>query len=293
MFFPEPSREELLRRETELLANSAAPSTMRARRYQANCYERFCNNHKLPYLPCDPPRIATYIAYLSFFMIYSSMLNYLSGLSYYLKSRGKQGVDFTNFCIRSALSGARRLCGKGRGKSVGIFRNDLLSIYNRLNFSKCNHLVFWSALTLAFRCLLRASNYCYSRHTVLVCDLKFTAQGMIVCIRSSKTNQFHEYVSEIPVFANKNSVICPINWLFKMLAMRKPSRGEALFKILKGKKWRPMSATWFNKMLRKYCEIPKVTSHSLRRGGASFILKSLRLSSVDYGSQAVCMNIFR
>ena len=132
--FLDPSREDLhkTKRETELLRNSSAPSTMRARKYQANCYERFCDSYDYPYLPCNMPRIATFIAYLSFFMIYSSIVNYLSGLSYYLKSRVKQGIDVTDFGIRSTLTGARRMCGKGRGKSVGIFPEDMLDIFSKL-----------------------------------------------------------------------------------------------------------------------------------------------------------------
>ena len=35
-----------------------------------------------------------------------------------------------------------------------------------------------------------------------------------------------------------------------------------------------MSSGWFNKMLKKFCFMPRVSSHSLRRGGASYMLQS-------------------
>ena len=272
--FPGPSLEELNKRESELLKNAAAPSTSRARTYQSNCYERFCDCYSYDYLPCSTARVATYVAYLSFFLVYWSILNYLSGLSYYLKARGHQGLDFTIFAIRQSLSGARRMCGKGRGKSVGLFPNDLLNIFETLDLTKCNHLVFWSALTLAFRCLLRASDYCYSRHAVRISDLKLVKDGLIVLIRSSKTNQFREFISEIPVFANADSLVCPVFCLKEMLSLRCPGLEEMVFKIKYKGRWRPMSANWFNSMLRKHCKIPKVSSHSLRRGGASFMLQN-------------------
>ena len=60
--------EELAAREVELFEKSAAPSTVKARAYQARSYERFCNSYGLGYLPCDPQRVATYIAFLSFFI---------------------------------------------------------------------------------------------------------------------------------------------------------------------------------------------------------------------------------
>ena len=227
----------------------------------------------MDYLPCEPQKISTYVAYLSFFLVYSSILNYLSGLSFYLKSRGKDGIDFTNFCIRSALNGARRLCGKGRGKSTGLFPNDLLCIFNKLDMSNFNDLVLWSALTLAFRCLLRASNYCKSRHSLRVDDLLFVKQGIVVRIRSSKTNQFNEYVSDIPIFANSSSPLCPVKWLLRMLSIRVPARGDNLFLLSVKGNFKPMSASWLNKFLKNNCDVPNVSSHSLRRGGASYMLQ--------------------
>ena len=228
----------------------------------------------MEFLPCDSRRVATYIAYLSFFLVYSSILNYLSGLSFYLKSRGRTGVDFTNFCVRTALNGARRICGKGRGKSVGLFPKDLLEIFKKLDVNDFNHLVFWSALCLAFRSLLRSSNYCSSRHTLNVNDVRFCDQGIVLKIRSSKTNQFNEFVSEIPIYANARSFLCPVSWLLEMLRLRKPRKEEPLFMLFSKGVWRPMTANWFNRMLKRFCTLPKVSSHSLRRGGATYMLQN-------------------
>ena len=276
-----PTREELATRESELLENASAPSTNKARRCQANCYERFCDSYDLDYLPCSPQRIATYVAYLSFFLVYSSILNYLSGLSHYLKSRGKEGINFSDFCTRSALNGARRMCAKGRGKSAGIFPKELLAIFNKLNMLEINHLVFWTALTLAFRCLLRASNYCKSRHSLLVKDLSFVMHGVVVRINSSKTNQYREFSSEIPIYRNSNSLLCPISWLEEMLMLRDSNPGDYLFMTFVRGKWKPMTASWFNMMLKKFSPITGVSSHSLRRGGASYMLQNkYKLSEV-------------
>ena len=219
-----PTREQLATRESELVENSAAPSTNKTRACQARCYERFCNHYDFSYLPCEPPRICTYIAFLSFFVAYSSILNYLSGLSHYLKARGKEGIDYTNFHIRASLNGARRLCYGGRGKAPGIFPKDLLSIFEKLSMSSFNDLIFWSALTLAFRCLLRISNYCKSRHCLRVANVVFVKHGIVIRIVSSKTNQFREFVSEIPVYSNPNSIICPVTWIKKMLSPKQHSQ---------------------------------------------------------------------
>ena len=252
--------------------NSAVPATNKARACQASCYERFCEQYGLDFLPCDPQRVSTYVAFLSFFMIYSSILNYLSGLCYYLKASGCALLEYSNFVIRSALNGARRICGKGRGKSPCLFPRDLLVIFNKLNMCNVNDLVFWSALTLAFRCLLRASNYCKSRHALLCSDLSFVKEGAVIKICSSKTNQYRDFESIIPIFGNPNSRLCPVLWLKDMLAVGRPSSGEMLFKIRAKGKWVPMSAKWFNAKLKKLCRIQNASSHGLRRGGATFML---------------------
>ena len=61
-----PSKEDLLKRESDLLTNASAPSTNKARECHARCYERFCNSYSLEFLPCDSQRICTYIAFMSF-----------------------------------------------------------------------------------------------------------------------------------------------------------------------------------------------------------------------------------
>ena len=134
-------------------------------------------------------------------------------LSFYLKLRGRKAVDFTNFTIRTALNGARRICAKGRGKSGGLFPQDLLLIFKKIDVRNVNHLIFWAALCFAFRSLLRSSNYCFSRHTMRVRDVIFVKHGIVLKVKSSKTNQFNEYVSEIPIYSNCKSVICPVSWL--------------------------------------------------------------------------------
>ena len=216
--------------------------------------------------------MATYIAFLSIFMVYSSILNYLSGLSHYLKSRGSQGVDFSNHFIRSALNGAREICGKGRGKSPGIFPKDMLLMFSMLNMCNVNDMVFWCALTLAFRCLLRISNYCKLRHALRVSGVVSVKDGIIIKIRSSKTNQFREYVSEILLYTNTDSLLCPVSWLKDMLVLRDPARDEMIFKISNDGKWIPMTGSWFNNKLKSISAIPGVSSHGLRRGGATYML---------------------
>ena len=145
-------------------------------------------------------------------------------------------------------------------------------MFSKLNMCQVNDFVFWVAVTVAFRCLLRASNYCKSCHSLLCSDIMFVKDGVIVKICSSKTTEFREFVSEIPIFSNPNAVLCPIAWLKDMLALRRPSAGEMLFKMLCRGKWVPMTASWFSAKLKKLCSVQAASSHGLRRGGATYML---------------------
>ena len=73
---------------------------------------------------------------------------------------------------------------------------------------------------------------------------------MKIC--SSKTNQFMKYLSEIPSFANANSLLCPISWMDDILALCNPKVDELLFKICKNGKWVPMPNVLFNKRLKEF-----------------------------------------
>ena len=108
----------------------------------------------------------------------------------------------------------------------------------------------------------------------------------MVRIVSSKTNQFNEYVSEIPVFANKNSVLCPVAWIKRMLEIRSLEPGEQLFKLFKGGRWIPMTARWFNIKLKVNSLLKEASSHGLRRGGATYMLQNeFKLAEVKQRGQ--------
>ena len=127
-----------------------------------------------------------------------------------------------------------------------------MKMYHCVDILSLDDLVFWSAVSLAFRALLRASNICGRIHGVKLKDLKFVGENLHVMVRTSKTNQFAEYLSKIVV------------------VFRRLIRG----------KWMRMYYTWFNTKLASITTLaglgPGFSTHSLRRGGAS------HMNSLDY-----------
>ena len=74
-------------------------------------------------------------------------------------------------------------------------------------------LQFWCALCIMYRCLLRVSHIVASPHTMRRKDIVFTATGVDVIIRSSKTVQYRERTVTVPVVAAPGSILCPCSYL--------------------------------------------------------------------------------
>ena len=148
-------------------------------------------------------------------MVHSSVVNYLSGLTGFLKANGSPGVDYWDFNIKLAHKGLRRISAGGRGKARAIFPVDLMKMFNVLNMDSYNNLLFWCAVTLGYRCLLRNSNIC-GAHALKIADVEFSVDGIIVHVESSKTNQFGD-PTRTAIVKNPATPLCPVGWLVKLL----------------------------------------------------------------------------
>ena len=281
----DPTLKEVEDRATHLQENSFAPSTNATRASQQRRYTNFCEDYGYDPLKPYPDQIIMYIAYLSFFLVYSSITGYISGLSHFLKTNGQPGIDYSNFKIKQALRGARRTCLKGRGRAKPLFPEQLLILFRSLNLLLLDDLTFWSALTLAFRALLRISNLCGKLHGLRFRDLSFKEGVLYLYVKSSKTNQFSEYLTRLVIVPNTNSVVCPVYWLRELIRLSNPVPESYVFRRLYKGSWRKMSQTWFSKKLKLLCKASGLgdgySSHSLRRGGAS------HMSSLDFKLQEI------
>ena len=142
MFCAGPTISQLREREGALEANANAPATTLAMKTQTKKYLELCEKFSYGPVQLLPDQIIMYIAYLTFFIVFSSISNYLSGLSHFLKSNGQPGVDYTDFKIRQILRGARRTCPKGRGKARAILPDDLMKMFLCIDIPSLDDLVF-------------------------------------------------------------------------------------------------------------------------------------------------------
>ena len=267
--------EDLQKRVELLESSSMAPTTSSARQSQRKRYIDFCDSYDYDPLLNSPDQIVMYIAYLSFIVVFATISNYLSGVSHFLKSNGQKGIDYTNYKIKQALRGAKRLSLPGKGQARPLYPGELLLMFGCLNLLSLDDVAFWAAVTLGYRALLRVSNICGKTHAIRFKDISFADDVLSVNILTSKTNQHAENSFRILIVPNYQSVLCPFYWVKKLIRLSKPNQQDKLFRICQRGRWSSMKQSWFSRKFRAVTIQaglgPGYSTHSLRRGAASHI----------------------
>lgn len=250
-----------------------AESTWKCRKSQWKKFLDFCQLYKLVPVPATVETVCLYITYLCDCLAYSSICNYLSAVWSLHEMVGYTPVAKGDFLIRCTLRGARRLLGDSVLSADPLLPSDLMDIYKVLNFKSLKDLVFWAALCLAHRCLLRKGHFTASPHTLLRQDVEFTDYGLKVTIRSSKTIQFREREVVIPIVASSKSLLCPVRWLKKYLLFVYVAPLSPLF--VNPNTQKPLLYNKFSARLKRAVKDAKIkgniTSHSIRRGSATYL----------------------
>lgn len=249
-----------------------APSTSRTRLSQWKNYFDFCQSYGFSPLPATECVACLYITHLSQSCKYNTVVNYLSGLWALHKVYGYTYPDPSSFLIKSTLKGAKHELGGAVTQAPPMTLNMMRRIFLRLNMSVLDDLVYWLMLLAGFRGLLRKSNLCEPNYAVCVQDVEFFDWGVVLSVRKSKTITFGERVFKAPFTRVSCSCFCFCYYLHVYLSrvcFLDPL--SHLFSRKRGGKLVPASYAWFSGRLRKDCQclnMPVLTSHSLRRGGA-------------------------
>lgn len=252
--------------------SAVAASTLRARLVQWNCYKRFCVKFSINVLPCSSKRLSIYASYLSPFMSYSSIITYLQAVIFVHKINGLEPPSASSPVVKLTLEGIKRSCSSIPHKRDPIKLSHLKSFYGHLDLQRESDLLFWGMCLFLFRTLLRVSHVVISPHTLTWKDVKFKPWGLLVYVRSSKTDQFGSEVVKLPVYRIINTKFCAVFWLRAIRDCQGPQYRGPVFSL-------PMvpqvSYSWFQsklKNLARACNIKShLSTHSFCKGGANFL----------------------
>jgi integrase len=184
---PKPaSIEELIQKAKSFVAAAKAPATLKAYRNDWRDFESWCREHQLTALPSTPETVALYIADCASTLASGTITRRLTSITKAHQAAGFRNSPATtrHFVVGETLKGIRRMIGTAQhGKDpllsadirriVAARREDLIGLRD-------------SAIVLVgFAGGFRRSELAL----INICDLKFSADGVVVNVRKSRTDQ--------------------------------------------------------------------------------------------------------
>lgn len=256
-------------RRRSLILNSLAPSTVRIRTVQWNCYLRFCKKFGLEPLPCSDNQLSLLASFLSKHMTFGSVSNYLQAVVWVHRLKGLKPPSVSSDLVHMTMTGLKRVSRPPVPKDPITFKH-LKKMYYSLNLSSPLHVMFWSCILTLFRTLLRVSHVVDSPHVLLRRDVVFPpGGGMLVNVHSSKT-KLPGSNHIIPVSELSNSNLCAVYWVKKWISMYNHSPSDPLFTTPNGLSY-SMFRVALSRLLKAAGIKANLSSHSFRRGGATFL----------------------
>lgn len=248
-------------------------------------------------LPCLPDQTALYATWLARTLKYTSIINYLSGLNYFLRQNGSPVIDYKDFIIQTTLKGIKRDKGDMPRQAEPILPSMLRRMFHNLRGS-AGHTAWRAAVLCSFRALLRKCQVTTSDAVLCRKDFKFFKWGMILQIRRSKTIQFGQRVLDIPVANCHDITLCAVYWTRRHFAELPAVDTEPAFRLPDGYGGSfPLTYDIYQGMLKLFAakaglDPSKLSTHSLRRGGCTYLamtgssLEELRVRG-DWSSDSI------
>ena len=267
---------QTLRIAQEHLAEmGVAPTTKSTRLAQSKRYGRFCRKLQLVSYPCSSNQACIYATYLheeGFAPV--SVRNYVSGLWYHQKMLGMP--DFSSdFILKQTLNGIERQLDPSLRVSRYPFSPlDLLRIHALLNFNDINDVLFWVAVVIGFRCLLRACHMTASQHNIGAAHLKMKDGYIRIEILTSKTNQFGREKFSVFLQDMPGSPWCIRQLIIDLLQDSSPD--DPLICRRVGKICFPLTYDELYFRIKSFAFLlglpaDRVSTHSLRHGGSTLL----------------------
>ena len=244
-------------------------STRTLRAGQWKCYIRFCNQYGLDPYKSSPNQLALYSTHLSTFMKASSIITYIQAVNFQMVMLGLPSVSLKEPLLKMTLQGISRLPVNNLHQRDPMLPSHLSKIYDVLDVKNDVEIIVYVSSLLMFRTLLRVSHVVKSPHTLKIKDVVMESWGMVIKVNSSKTSRTTP--QDVPVYKVNDKTLCPVYWLLHLFKRFPRPSSSPLFAVDSHPMPYSEFAINFNKLVRRSGIVGKFSSHSLRRGGATFM----------------------
>ena len=272
MQITEKAKEALKAQAECYRRESIADSTKRSRAGQWGIYKKACLEFDWPILPCSLEQACLYVTYLAVKLKFSSVKAYYQAVIFNHVCAGLEPVRMSNPVLKATLKGIEKSkSGDSKGKDP-ILPHHLKRLMSLGNFNVELEMIVCTAALFMFRTLLRVSNIVHSSHTLRRGDVVFGHEGCFVRVRSSKTTSKRDSATIMPVLFSSDKSICSATWLAAMCKKFNNPKEAFLFSSPN------IPVLTYSMFSRKFKELTiraglqgDFASHSLRRGGATFM----------------------
>ena len=188
-----------------------------------------------------------------------------------------------DFELKLALKGLSRNNPHCPRQATPVTPDILRKILQMLDVTKAVDSVFWSLFLTAFFSLARKSNLvqdAYGCERLLKRqDVKQTSSGMTVTFKWSKTIQCGQRVLTLPILQIPGSPLCPVKAYNNMVQLVPADPQLPAFLLPKKQHVKPVTYKQFTTVLKHLIsrlglDAQSYSSHSFRRGGATFAFKA-------------------
>jgi len=265
--------EELKQELAHYRSSTFADNTVRTYRSHLNSYFDFCCKMCIPPVPVTERQVALYAAYLARRLKPSSVRQYLNIIRILHLESGLDHPFKESWLVKTTLKGIEREKGCEVHRKSPVTPEMLLQLKSQLNLNCKSDCIFWAACLVMFFGLLRRSNLFGVGARTTECKqltrdcfvVDGNSSAVTVLVQWSKTNQFKQRVQKILLPVMHPHPLCPASAVVDMFK-RTDNRGPKSQAF-------PLTPQAFTARLKTLFEgRSDVTSHSFRRGGATWAL---------------------
>ena len=210
-----------------------AQGTRKNLKIQWESFLLFCVYFGFEYLPTSTTTIQLYAQFLSrSFKSVASIRNYISGVNKVHLLMGYTLDHINQYVVNYSLKGLERLKSHCVKQAEPMLPELLFKMYNVLDMSDTDDVVYWCLFLFAFFLLARKSNLVLTKTSdidhgkcLLRRDVKIEHTYLKVTMNWSKTIQCGERLIVTPLIKIKDSVLCPYtaycNMIMKLRVLQK------------------------------------------------------------------------
>ncbi|MBV9328495.1 MAG: site-specific integrase [Chloroflexi bacterium] len=177
--------EEVAEQAQDFARRAKAPNTLKAYRNDWDDFLSWCGLHRLEPLPAAPQTIALYLTDLSKTHKVSTLYRRLSGISQAHQAAGHQPSPTRDPQVRLVFQGIRRTLGAAPDQKNAAITAEVRATLEKLGLGTLSGVCGRALLLVGFAGAFRRSELV----SLDVGDVTFSAEGLVVQLRRSKTDQ--------------------------------------------------------------------------------------------------------